>query len=236
MTTLPTQTWCARKTVAWILAGVAAVALLAGCNLPSGAGGGSPAGEGKQAGQTIGTAPNVPLAEARKQLAELPVAPRGTLDGYDRDKKFPHWKTVSGTCNVREEVLKRDGTNVRVNAECAPVSGNWHSVYDGETWPKASNVDIDHVVPLAHAWISGAKAWPQAKREQFANDLVRPQLIAVTGSVNRQKSDKAPDEWKPPLVSFWCTYATDWTVVKREYGLTVTVPERTALSSMLDRC
>ncbi|WP_082857640.1 HNH endonuclease family protein [Amycolatopsis regifaucium] len=183
-----------------------------------------------------GSAPSVPVAEAQKLLGTLQVAVRGNLDGYDRDKTFPHWKTVSGSCNVREEVLKRAGENVEVDERCAPVSGSWHSTYDGETSRKASDVDVDHVVPLAHAWVSGAKSWDQAKREQFANDLTRPQLLVVTDNVNREKGDKAPEQWKPPLVSFWCTYATDWIVVKAGYGLSITVPEKTALSSMLDRC
>jgi hypothetical protein len=175
-------------------------------------------------------------AEARRQLGELTVAVRGVLDGYDRDKKFPHWDVVSGACNVREEVLKRDGKDVVVTSSCAPKSGTWTSPYDGATWTKASDVDIDHVVPLAHAWISGAKTWPQDRREQFANDLTRPQLLAVTDNVNQEKGDKAPDQWKPPLVAFWCTYATDWIVVKHYYELTITVPEKNALASMLDRC
>ncbi|MFI6303363.1 HNH endonuclease family protein [Amycolatopsis thailandensis] len=186
-------------------------------------------------GSAEGTAPAVSADEARKLLGTLQVAVRGVLDGYDRDK-FPHWKTVSGSCNVREEVLKRAGENVGVNADCAPTSGSWRSPYDGETWRKASDVDVDHVVPLAHAWVSGAKSWDQARREQFANDLTGPQLLVVTDNVNQEKGDKAPDEWKPPLVSFWCAYATDWIVVKAAYGLSITVPERTALAGMLDRC
>ncbi|MFK0243389.1 HNH endonuclease family protein [Amycolatopsis azurea] len=212
--------------LAWGTVATVLLASVAACEVPPVApDGGSPA--------TV--APVVPVAEARKLLGELPVAVRGVLDGYDRDK-FPHWKTVSGSCNVREEVLKRDGVEVKIDGQCAPVSGSWRSPYDGETWRKATDVDVDHVVPLAHAWVSGAKSWDQARREQFANDLTRPQLLAVTDNLNQEKGDKAPDAWKPPLVSFWCTYATDWIVVKAGYGLTITVPERAALSSMLDRC
>ncbi len=214
--------------VACVVAGVSM--LVAGCAVPR-ADSVNPGTSGTAAEK----APTIPVTEARKRLGELSVAVRGVLDGYDR-AKFPHWKTVSGACNVREELLKRDGVNVEVNAECAAVSGTWRSVYDGETWRKASEVDIDHVVPLAQAWASGAKSWDQARREQFANELTLPQLRVVTDNLNQQKGDKAPEAWKPPLVAFWCTYATDWIVVKHAYGLTITVPERTALSSMLDRC
>ncbi|EOD65278.1 HNH endonuclease family protein [Amycolatopsis vancoresmycina] len=187
--------------------------------------------------QAPGTAaaPPVSSTEARSELAALKVAVRGTMDGYSRDE-FPHWDKVDANCDVREQVLKRDGKDVKTDAQCAPKSGTWVSPYDGETWHKASDVDIDHVVPLGQAWISGAKSWTRQRREQFANDLVRPQLKAVTDNLNEQKSDKAPDAWKPPLVSYWCTYATDWIVVKTNYGLTITVPEKTALESMLQHC
>ncbi len=174
-------------------------------------------------------------ADARKQLDELTVAPRGSMDGYDR-KKYPHWDNQGNNCNTREFVLKRDGKDVKAGSDCAPTAGSWTSIYDGETWTEPTDVDIDHMVPLAQSWVSGAKSWDDEKRRQFANDLTRPQLFAVTDNVNQEKSDKAPDQWKPPLVSFWCTYATDWITVKHYYGLTITTAEKTALGDMLGRC
>jgi hypothetical protein len=220
------------RTRALVLLAVLAGASLTGCKVPDGLASGA-----QTAAQTTGTAAAPPIApgEAKAQLAQLKVAVRGTMDGYSREK-FPHWDKVDGACDTREQVLKRDGKDVTTNADCAPKSGTWVSEYDGETWKKASDVDIDHMVPLGQAWVSGAKAWTTERREQFANDLIRPQLHAVTDNLNEQKSDKAPDQWKPPLVSYWCTYATDWIVVKSNYGLTITVPEKTALESMLQHC
>ncbi|MCR6482511.1 HNH endonuclease family protein [Amycolatopsis sp. OK19-0408] len=216
------------RTLSVVLLAVLSGTALAGCKVPDGMASGSrPAG--------TAAAPAVAPAEARTQLAALKVAVRGTMDGYSREK-FPHWDKVDGACDVREEVLKRDGKDVKTGSGCAAESGTWVSPYDGETWRKASDVDIDHMVPLGQAWVSGAKSWTQERREQFANDLVRPQLHAVTDNLNEQKSDKAPDQWKPPLVSYWCTYATDWIVVKANYGLTITVPEKNSLESMLQRC
>lgn len=58
----------------------------------------------------------------------------------------------SGNCNTRETVLKRDGTNVETSSACAATSGTWVSPYDGATWTAASDVDIDHMVPLSNAW------------------------------------------------------------------------------------
>lgn len=190
---------------------------------------------GRGAGAAPSETPPANAADAQQQLTELKVAPRTSMDGYSREK-FPHWDSQGSGCDTREVVLKRDGKDVKTGKECNPTSGSWTSIYDGDTWTKPTDVDIDHMVPLGQAWASGAKSWTTEKREQFANDLTRPQLFAVTDNVNQQKSDKAPDQWKPPLVSFWCTYATDWIVVKHYYGLTVTDAEKSALTDMLRRC
>ncbi|KAM0145383.1 hypothetical protein ACHAP3_000510 [Botrytis cinerea] len=139
-------------------------------------------------------------ATANTELAGLTVAAAGSQDGYSRDL-FPHWITISGTCNTRETVLKRDGKNVVVDSACASTSGTWVSPYDGATWTAASDVDIDHLVPLSNAWKAGASAWTTAQRQAFANDLVNPQLLAVTDNVNESKGDRGPEEWKPSLIT-----------------------------------
>jgi hypothetical protein len=153
-------------------------------------------------------------------------------------------------------VLKRDGTNVVQGSDCSAQSGHWVSVYDGEDWDSASDLQIDHLVPLKEAWVSGAASWyvvcdpppvlpltygldynrTTARRQSFANDLTRPQLIAVTGRVNQAKGDKDPAEWLPPLTTYHCTYARAWVTVKHYYGLTVNEEEFGALQSILDSC
>ncbi|KAF2495239.1 hypothetical protein BU16DRAFT_425828, partial [Lophium mytilinum] len=180
--------------------------------------------------------PGVPTkATAKSNLAALTVAAQGSQDGYSRDL-FPHWITISGTCNTRETVLKRDGTSVVTNSACASTSGSWYSPYDGATWTAASDLDIDHLVPLSNAWKSGAASWTTAQRQAFANDLTNPQLLAVTDNVNEAKSDSGPEDWKPPLTSYYCTYAKMWVKVKYVYDLTITSAEKSALTSMLNTC
>lgn len=179
--------------------------------------------------------PRVAADDARTELDQLIVKTPGSMEGYSRTK-FRHWITISGTCNTRETVLKRDGTNVVTDDQCRPVSGTWESPYDNATWTNPQDLDIDHVVPLAEAWRSGAAQWTNARRQQFANDLERPQLFAVTDNVNQAKGDQPPDQWRPPLQSYWCTYANNWIVVKHFYALSITNTEKTALSDMLDTC
>ncbi|WEH33166.1 HNH endonuclease family protein [Streptomyces sp. AM 4-1-1] len=177
----------------------------------------------------------VDAATARTYLGELTVQAEGSSSGYSR-AKFPHWITQSGACNTREVVLKRDGTNVQQNASCAAVSGSWYSEYDGATWTAASDLDIDHMVPLAEAWRSGASGWTNTQRQSYANDLTRPQLIAVTDNVNQAKSDKDPAEWLPPRAAYRCTYVRAWVHVKHYYELTVDSAEKSALQTALKDC
>lgn len=74
-------------------------------------------------------------------------------------------------------------------------------------------------------------SWPR-----FANDLTDSQLIAVSAASNRSEADQGPDEWKPPLRSYWCVDGRAWTDVKYDYGLTVTEGEKSSLEEMLDTC
>ncbi|MEW1724276.1 HNH endonuclease family protein [Streptomyces sp. NPDC093109] len=177
----------------------------------------------------------VTAATARTYLGTLTVAAEGSTSGYSRDL-FPHWITQSGTCNTREVVLKRDGTNVVQDSACAAVSGSWYSEYDGATTTTSSSFDIDHMVPLAEAWRSGASSWTTAQRQAFANDLTRPQLIAVSASSNRSKGDSDPAAWLPTRTAYQCTYVRAWVQVKYYYKLTVDSAEKTKLTSVLSGC
>ncbi|MGW7097907.1 GmrSD restriction endonuclease domain-containing protein [Streptomyces sp. NPDC054838] len=216
-----------------------AVALLlglSGCGRSGGsAGGGPPAGgDAKPAAGDV-LPGMVSAAVARTQLAALVVGKPATMAGYSRDK-FTHWAEQGNKCDTREVVLRRDGKNVTQDAECRAVSGTWKSLYDGADISDAAKLDIDHMVPLAEGWRSGAAAWDAAKRKSFANDLTRPQLLAVSAASNRSKGDQSPDLWQPPDKASWCQYGRAWTTVKSHYGLTVTPPEKAMLSTMIDTC
>ncbi|MDF3297316.1 HNH endonuclease family protein [Streptomyces tropicalis] len=176
----------------------------------------------------------VSAATARSYLSSLTVATENHT-GYNRDL-FPLWITVSGTCNTRETVLERDGTNVVTDSSCAATSGSWYSPYDGATWTAASDLDIDHLVPLAEAWDSGAGKWTTARRQAFANDLTRPQLLAVTDNVNQAKGDQDPATWVPSRSAYVCTYVRAWVQVKYYYGLSVDSAEKSALQGYLANC
>ncbi len=180
--------------------------------------------------------PGIPDAAAVRALLEgLTVAEEGSASGYSREE-FPHWHTVSGKCTTREIVLQRDGTDVAVDAECRATAGTWYSAYDDQTVTAASDIDIDHVVALAEAWRSGANEWSTEQREEFANDLTNPQLIAVTASSNRSKGDQDPADWMPPNRAANCTYAQMWVAVKSTWQLSLQQAEKDRLTQVLQAC
>jgi hypothetical protein len=174
-------------------------------------------------------------ADALAQLDRLDVGKWHSMAGYSRDR-FSHWSSQGDGCDTRAVVLKRDGSNVRATEECEITSGRWFSRYEGTAVTDPGKIDIDHMVPLANAWRTGADTWTDTQRGQFANDLDRPQLIAITATTNRSKGDQDPSQWKPPARNYWCEYAQHWIAVKAHWRLFVTDGEKAALEQMLETC
>jgi len=122
-----------------------------------------------------------------------------------------------------------------MHAPLGPGTGFLHMMTSQQPSPAILTL-FDHVVPLKEAWISGARSWTAAQREAFANDLTRPQLVAVTDNLNQAKGDKDVAKWVPPLASFVCTYVRAWVTVKHYYSLTIDSAEKTALTDYLANC
>ena len=166
-------------------------------------------------------------------LEELAVAPE-QRSGYDRDL-FAHWSDLDGDgCDTRREVLIRDSRIESVrdpNRTCWVVSGLWYSYYDDEWVQGPSSLDIDHLVPLAEAWDSGAHSWSTDRREEFAND--EGALVAVTSGSNRSKGARDPAEWMPPNDDFTCPYISAWVATKARWGLSVDRRESDFLQGLL---
>lgn len=149
---------------------------------------------------------------------------------YNR-KNWPHWIDEDGDCqNTRAEILIRDNVGKLKFNHCTVVTGKWVCPYTGKIFFKASDVDIDHIVPLSHAFKVGASGWPRAKKRRFANDPLN--LLAVEDNTNQAKGDKAPNEWKPPRREHWKAYARRWRAIKKKYGLKINKKEKHALQSM----
>lgn len=172
---------------------------------------------------------------ARQQLGTLKVAVPGPMTGYSRARFGGGWKSQGNSCDTREIVLQKQGKNVVTDPKtCKITSGTWLSLYDGVTEHDPRRLDIDHLVPEAEAWRTGAANWPQDQREKFANDY-SGELVAVTAHSNRSKGDGAPPEYMP-VQQEHCDYATRWIAVKTQWHLTIASPEKNALTQMLSTC
>lgn len=185
---------------------------------------------------TTGTPPGA-AGGAAVQLAALRIAPPGGMAGYSRDQFGHSWDTQPGSaCDTREIVLHQQGQNVTSDPKtCRVTAGTWVSLYDGVTVHDARQLDIDHLVPEAEAWRTGAASWTPEQRQRFANDYAGGELVAVTAHSNRSKGDQPPPGYMP-VRSEWCRYATGWIAVKHRYQLTTSPAEHDALAGMLGTC
>ncbi|MEV8547639.1 HNH endonuclease family protein [Streptomyces sp. NPDC051572] len=173
----------------------------------------------------------------RDALAALTVQSENRA-GYERSK-FKHWTDADRDgCNTRMEVLKAEAVTAPVQGpNCVLTGGSWYSPYDDRYLDSASKLDVDHLVPLAEAWDSGASQWTAKERELYANDLDDARdLIAVSAASNRSKADKDPGEWLPPYTGYRCQYDTHWIADKLRWGLSVDATERDALTQQLAGC
>ncbi|MFC7841911.1 HNH endonuclease family protein [Streptomyces sp. NPDC057382] len=181
-------------------------------------------------------ADTLPLTDAVDRLS-LGTESR---DGYTRDS-FRHWNAgqdPADGCHTRAEVLLHEAVEPpTVGAGCRLEGGSWFSYYDGVTVTSASGLDIDHMVPLAEAWDSGASAWSAQHREAYANDQGQEaSLVAVTARSNRSKADQDPAQWLPPAADVHCRYAGDWVATKLRWNLTADDAELAALRQLAGDC
>lgn len=141
---------------------------------------------------------------------------------YDRDD-WGRWIDEDGDgLNTRHEVLAEESLIKPVISNNKVVSGKWFDKYTGKYFTNPSDLDIDHLVPLKNAYISGASNWSKKKKNRYYNYLKYDNhLIAVSKSANRNKSDKSPVEWLPPNKEYQCEYVREWYKIKTAWGLSI---------------
>jgi hypothetical protein len=175
---------------------------------------------------------SAPLSTA---IADLTTAAE-VRTGYSRDL-FPHWVDADGDgCSSRNEVLIEEADDpVTVGSGCSLSGGRWFSYYDRVSWTDPADVDIDHMVPLAEAWDSGARTWSTAERQAYANDLGDHRtLVGVTDNVNQAKGDQDVAEWLPQYDQ--CRYLREFVAVKHRWRLSVDSAEKSAMQSLASTC
>jgi hypothetical protein len=174
---------------------------------------------------------------SRSLLAGLTTR-KETTGGYLRSR-FRTWVDADGDgCDTRSEVLLSEAQRTpTLFAVCRISGGRWFSAFDGVTTANRAALGIEHAVPLAEAWQSGARRWTGRTRTAFANDLsYRPTLDVATSRVLRARGASEPQRWLPPRFATRCTYVADWVAVKWRWRLRVDKEERRFLARKLSAC
>jgi hypothetical protein len=158
-----------------------------------------------------------------------------------RRRQWQHWLDEDRDCqNTRTEVLVAESeVPVRfVDARrCKVLTGRWTCPYTGKVVVDPRLLDVDHVVALSNAARSGGHDWAPKRKNAYANDVNDPlHLVAVDRSTNQAKGDRGPEAWLPPRREFRCTYLRTWVAIKKRWGLTMAVPERRTIASLLQDC
>ncbi|MGI5240086.1 HNH endonuclease family protein [Dactylosporangium sp. CA-139066] len=181
------------------------------------------------------------VADLVAEVYQLPIVDAPVTAAYARDRFGPAWSDTDGNgCDTRNDVLRRDLQSVVTapgDPACTVVGGVLTDPYGGSTVTfekgvTSDQVEIDHVVALADAWRSGASAWTDERRLQFANDP--RELQATTVQQNRAKGDANAADWLPATGR--CAYVARQVEIKSAYGLSVTTAERDAFVATLTSC
>jgi hypothetical protein len=160
----------------------------------------------------------------------------GKLQDYERSAFGHGWDDADGDCqdSRAEALIATSSTPVRFASgnRCRVITGRWISPFTNKVIQNASNIDIDHVVPLAWSWERGAHQWSDEKRQRFANDRIN--LWPVELSLNRSKGALGPNEWLPPAGQ--CGYVARFTRIVKKYQLEPGPVETNWMRSFLKSC
>lgn len=156
---------------------------------------------------------------------------------YDRHD-WKHWSDDDRDCqDTRQEVLIASSSTpviFKTRKKCKVKSGTFYDYFSDKTWSNPSDLDVDHIVPLAWAHGHGGSKWSKQKKKTFANDF--DNLLAVEDNLNQSKSAQSPDTWLPPNHSYRCDYIRHFDRIVNKYSLIYAPSEKRTISKMLSKC
>ena len=181
--------------------------------------------------QAVSEAINLMNWDHHNQTLEDPTVP------YNRKTQYGTWVTANdGTCqNTRAKVLMRQSqVPVTFNdGGCTVVNGQWQDPYSDQQYTQASDLQIDHVVPLKNSYMNGGWQWDAYKRCLYANFLANDfHLLAVNGHDNMKKGDNGPDQFMPENQAFSCKYLSIWLKIKLIWNLALPPSEAQAIEQL----
>lgn len=185
---------------------------------------------------------NLRELEHREVQFPMPTVP------YKRDVHFGGWlrdNTNESCLNTRGKVLIRDSESEVTYKpsspnqpsdkpiRCTVEGGEWNDPYTANTYFLAKDIEIDHLVALKNAYMTGAHEWDFKKRCLYANYLGNKfHLLSVNSTANRLKSDHTPSGYIPPNEAYTCQYIKQWLHVKLIWSLRLTPKEVVAINQI----
>lgn len=189
------------------------------------------------------TPPVAAPGEAARVLAGIVVAPAGPAKGYRREAFGPPYSDALSTtlpsarngCDQRNDIRRRDGIGVRLRGRsgCVVLTAQVPDPYTGVLRPLA-DTELEHVVSLKNAWVSGARTMTAQQRADIAGDPLN--LLLVGAAINASKGEKSAATWLPPNEAYRCGYVARQLAVKARYRLSVTPAEKERMASVLAGC
>jgi len=158
---------------------------------------------------------------------------------YSRKSHFGSWarKLSDKKCyNIRARVLMRDSLKPVVYKEnnCTVAEGLWKDPYSDQELTQADEIQIDHMVPLKEAYVSGAYKWTPRARCLYGNYMgYNFHLLPVYGEENNNKGDQTPEDYMPTNKSYACTYLKNWLYIKAIWGLSMSESEAQSVDHLI---
>ncbi len=155
---------------------------------------------------------------------------------YERSH-WRHWEDFDGDCqNTRQELLisqSQIAVSFTSTRGCTVEIGLWLDPYTGSSFSKASDVDIDHVIPLKYAHDHGGAQWSPLLKKLFANDP--DNLLVVDDGENQLKGAKGPSQYLPRR-QYRCEYVRRWQHLTEKYELQLARQDLQTLTHIARDC
>ena len=139
---------------------------------------------------------------------------------YRREDYLLRWPDNDNDCqNLRHEILVRESLSdvtFTNSSNCVVSAGIWFDPYTEVEFNQASDLDVDHVIPLACAHDHGGYAWSNKMKKAFAVD--QNNLLLVNDYENSVEGSKGPNEYLSAK-GFHCEYLSIWKRVAEEYNI-----------------
>lgn len=166
----------------------------------------------------------------------FPLSALSDNSPYNRSE-WSHWSDFDADCqNTRHELLISSSlieVTFTNDSNCTVATGLWIGAFTGQIFTYASDVDIDHIIPLKYAHDHGGAEWSPLLKRLFANDVEN--LLVVDDRENKIKGAKGMSEYMP-RVEFQCEYIKHWDTLTAKYQLSLDPSDVTIINEKIPKC